>query len=103
MQFEEGTSLNHKFTLCKKSFFCRKRFAIKLEAIQNSEWNFTSGRVCLTFVTASRLPDGCQIFKRKIPILVNFGRLILENAYTFYGFDIFYGHLEYFLEIWDIL
>jgi hypothetical protein len=45
----------------------------------------------------------CFVFKRKIPILVNFGRLILENAYTFYGFDIFYGHLEYFLEIWDIL
>jgi hypothetical protein len=34
------------------------------------------------------------VFKPKIPILEG---LWLENAY------IFYGHLEYFMEIWDIL
>jgi hypothetical protein len=38
------------------------------------------------------------IFKPKIPIWVNFGgSLRLENV------DIFYGHLEYFKNKWDIV
>jgi hypothetical protein len=35
--------------------------------------------------------------KPKIPIWENFGWPRLDNA------DIFYGHLEYFTDIWDIL
>jgi hypothetical protein len=42
-------------------------------------------------LTGSGLPDG--LFS-KIPIWVNFG---LASV------DIFFGHLEYFIEIWDIL
>jgi hypothetical protein len=37
------------------------------------------------------------IFEPKIPIWVNFGGLGLEN------FNIFNGHLEYFMDICDIL
>jgi hypothetical protein len=39
------------------------------------------------------------IFKPKFPIWVNFGEALcrLENV------DIFYGHFEYFTDIWDIL
>jgi hypothetical protein len=37
------------------------------------------------------------IFKPKIQTWVNFGGPYIENV------DIFYGHLEYFTDSWDIL
>jgi hypothetical protein len=40
------------------------------------------------------------VFKPKIPLWVNFGGpyiYVLENV------CVFYGHLEYFMEIWNIL
>jgi hypothetical protein len=37
------------------------------------------------------------VFKPKIPIWVNFGGKFWQSDY------LFYGHLECFVEIWDIL
>jgi hypothetical protein len=42
------------------------------------------------------LPDGL-FSNRKIPIWENFVVLRLQTV------DIFYGHLEYFTDVWDIL
>jgi hypothetical protein len=42
------------------------------------------------------LPDGL-FSKPKIPIWANFYGLRLENV------DIFYGHLGYLADVWDIL
>jgi hypothetical protein len=45
---------------------------------------------------AGLLPDGL-FSNQKAKYGKNFQGLILENA------DIFYSHLEYFMDIWDIL
>jgi hypothetical protein len=42
------------------------------------------------------LPDGL-FSNQKIPIWEKLQGLRLENV------DIFYGHLEYFMDVWDIL
>jgi hypothetical protein len=79
----------------KKRQFCRRKLSKIAENCDHNIVPWCILRALLSNLTVW-LPDGL-FSNQKIPIWEKLQGLRLENV------DIFYGHLEYFMDVWDIL
>jgi hypothetical protein len=95
--------LNHCHGVCRWQVFGAdlwKLFNSWSSCVSANLFRRQSFLVCGS-VFHARLPDGTNIFKPKIPILVNFGGSCSgKGRYILWLFGLFYGHLVYVVAIW---